>query len=175
MSNWCLVCFLIRFRCFLELNPVLSIGAKPFSVPPLRTKNIRPEKWQQQQKQTKKHERKWKNQCQQRLFCADLCVMLNLRSSHLAKPGTQINTVKAKSRFDDYWRTLTSLQLLSNQCRWDALVWVPQPLMCNPLQPPRQLKCPWTSTCYSNQSQPSPRLGECSSPNTPLFSIFKMK
>lgn len=42
--------------------------------------------------------------------------------SHLAKPGTQINTVKEKSRFNDYWRTLTSPQLLSNQRRWDALV-----------------------------------------------------
>lgn len=73
------------------------------------------------------------NQCQQRLFSADLCVILNLRSSYLAKPGTQINTVKEKSRFNDYWRTLTSPQLLSNQCRWDASVWVPQLLMCKPL------------------------------------------
>lgn len=73
------------------------------------------------------------NQSQQRVFSADLRVLLNLRSSHLAKPGTQINTAKGKSRFNDYWRTLTSPQLLSNQCRWDALVWVPQPLMCNPL------------------------------------------
>lgn len=73
------------------------------------------------------------NQSQPRLFSAYLSVILNLRSSHLAKPGTQINTVKERSRFNDYWRTLTSSQLLSNQCRWDALVWVPQLLMCNPL------------------------------------------
>lgn len=69
--------------------------------------------------------------------------------------------MKGKSRFNDYFRTLTFLQLLSNQCRWDVLVWVPQ----------QQFVlvdwCPWTPACDPKQNY-VPRCTLFQSKHTPF-------
>lgn len=105
---WCFVCFFTRFVCLFW-----CFWALPFCCVQKNKKKIG--------KEINKIKYGWKwGIDESKEFSAVWIWACVVRA-------TQINTVRGKSRFNDYRRTLTSLQLLSNLCRWDRLVWVPQP------------------------------------------------